>query len=725
MSSQNPVFIPGPTNIPERLRHACNVPTIDHRSASFGAIFRPLFPGVREVLKSRDAEIVLFPATGTAGWEAALTNTLSPGDRVLAARHGMFSHRWIDMGQRLGLDVEVIEAPWGAGAPVAAMGEALAADRDHRIKAVLVTHNETATGVRSDVAGVRKAMDAAGHPALLLVDGVSSIASMDFRMDEWGVDVAVTGSQKGFMLPAGLAIVGVSRKALAAMETARLPRCFLDFRDMIATNAKGGYPYTPPVNLLYGLGASLEMLREEGLPAVFARHRRIAEGIRRAVDAWGLRLCARTPDLYSDTVSAVVVPEGFDGTRVVTHAAVEIRRRLRRRPRRGRRPGLPHRPSRQPDRRHGALGPRDRRDGHGRPRFPDPAWQRRRGGAGLLPHHRRDRPARSRLRRSPMTVETATALDLPTYDDVLAAHARIKPWVHRTPILTSRFIDELAGASLYFKCENFQKAGAFKVRGACNAVFGLPDDKLARGVATHSSGNHALSLSYAAGRRGIPCHVVMPRTAPQAKKDAVRGYGGIITECEPSTSSREEVFARVQAETGADFVHPYNDPRVIAGQGTCSREIVEDLGPLDAVIAPIGGGGMISGTCLTLASVAPRTAIYAAEPEAADDAFQSFKQGRIVAYDAPVTVADGLKVPLKERTWHFVSRYVTDVLTASEEEIVDAMRLTWARLKIVIEPSSAVPLATILKNRDVFAGKRVGVVITGGNVDLDKLPWQN
>jgi threonine dehydratase len=321
-------------------------------------------------------------------------------------------------------------------------------------------------------------------------------------------------------------------------------------------------------------------------------------------------------------------------------------------------------------------------------------------------------------------MDTRTDPTLPVWEDVLAAHERIRPHIHRTPILTSRVIDELAGATLFFKCENFQKAGAFKVRGACNAVFGLPEAIAAKGVATHSSGNHALSLSYAAGRRGIPCHVVMPRTAPQAKKDAVRAYGGIITECEPSTSSREAYFARLQAETGADFVHPYNDGRVIAGQATCAKEMIEDLGPLDAIIAPIGGGGMVSGTCLTCSAIAQGTRIYAAEPQAADDAFQSFRQGRIVAYDAPVTVADGLKVPLKERTWHFVSRHVTDVLTAGEEEIIAAMRLTWARLKIVIEPSSAVPLAAILGNRDIFAGQRVGVIITGGNVDLDRLPWQ-
>ncbi|ERP88751.1 serine/threonine dehydratase [Labrenzia sp. C1B10] len=312
---------------------------------------------------------------------------------------------------------------------------------------------------------------------------------------------------------------------------------------------------------------------------------------------------------------------------------------------------------------------------------------------------------------------------IPTLEDMLVAHERIKPHIHRTPVLTSSFLNELTGAELFFKCENFQKAGAFKVRGASNAVFGLDEETAKAGVATHSSGNHALSLSYAAGRRCIPCHVVMPRTAPQAKKDAVRGYGGIITECEPSTSSREAVFAEVEARTGAEFVHPYNDPRVIAGQGTCSKELMEQTDGLNAVVAPIGGGGMVSGTCLTLSNLAPEVKIFAAEPEQADDAARSFRAGHIIADDAPETVADGLKVPLKELTWHFVSNHVTDILTASEQEIVDAMRLIWARMKIVMEPSSAVPLATILKNRDVFAGKRVGIIITGGNVDLGKLPW--
>ncbi|GJD53583.1 L-threo-3-hydroxyaspartate ammonia-lyase [Methylobacterium crusticola] len=315
-------------------------------------------------------------------------------------------------------------------------------------------------------------------------------------------------------------------------------------------------------------------------------------------------------------------------------------------------------------------------------------------------------------------------MDIPTLSDVLTAHERIKPYIHRTPVLTSSFIDTLAGAELFFKCENFQKAGAFKARGASNAVFGLDAAQAAKGVATHSSGNHGSCLSYAAGRRGIPCTVVMPRTAPRAKKDAVQGYGARVVECEPSTSSREAVFAEVVAATGAEFVHPYNDPRVIAGQATCSRELIEQVAGLDAVIAPIGGGGMVSGTCLTLSNLASNIRIYGAEPEQADDAYRSFKAGHIIADDAPSTIADGLKVPLKELTWHFVRNHVTDILTASEAEIVEAMELTWKRMKILIEPSCAVPLATILKNRDVFAGKRVGVILTGGNVDLHKLPWQ-
>jgi len=312
---------------------------------------------------------------------------------------------------------------------------------------------------------------------------------------------------------------------------------------------------------------------------------------------------------------------------------------------------------------------------------------------------------------------------IPTYDDMLTAHARIKPYIHRTPLRTSDFLNELTGAQLFFKCENFQEPGAFKVRGASNAVFGLDDAQAKMGVATHSSGNHASCLSYAANRRGIPCNVVMPSTAPQAKKDTVRRYGGQITECEPSTTSREETFAKVQAATGGNFVHPYNDPRVIAGQGTCAKEFIEQADGLDVVMAPIGGGGMISGTCLTLSNLAPEVQIIAAEPEQANDAYRSFKAGYIIADDAPKTIADGLLVPLKDLTWHFVSKHVTDILTASEEDIIHAMKLTWKHLRIVMEASSAVPLATILKNKDRFAGKRVGIIITGGNVDLDILPW--
>ncbi|MFM7656881.1 MAG: L-aspartate--glyoxylate aminotransferase BhcA [Paracoccaceae bacterium] len=317
MSAQNPVFIPGPTNMPEELRKACDIPTLDHRSPAFGRMFRPAVAGVKRVLKMSAGEVFLLPSTGTGGWEAAISNTLSPGDTVLAARFGMFSHRWIDLCQRHGLSVEILETPWGQGAPVARIEAALRADTAHKIKVVLATHNETATGVKSDIAGIRAAMDAAGHPAMLFVDGVSSIASMPFDFDGWGVDIAVAGSQKGFMLPAGLAILGVSPKALAAMDTARLPRCFFDLADQIRSNATGGFPYTPPVGLIAGLSRSIEMLEDEGLEAVYARHHRLAEGVRRAVAAWGMAPCAASPDLYSDTITAVLVPKGCNGTDLV------------------------------------------------------------------------------------------------------------------------------------------------------------------------------------------------------------------------------------------------------------------------------------------------------------------------------------------------------------------------------------------------------------------------
>ncbi len=321
MSFQNPVFIPGPTNIPESLRKACDMPTIDHRSPLFGQILHPARAGVRQILKSDNAEVFIFPSTGTGGWETALTNTLSPGDKVLAARNGMFSHRWIDMCQRHGLSVQVVETTWGAGLPAERYEEILAADKNHEIKAVLATHNETATGVKSDIAAVRRALDASGHPAMLFVDGVSSIASMDFRFDEWGVDVAVTGTQKGFMLPAGLAIVGFSPKAMEATKTAILPRTFFDVHDMAKGYANNAYPYTPAVGLLNGLNQACDMLLREGLENVFARHHRIAEGVRAAVGAWGLDLCATDPSVYSDTVSAIRTPEGFNATDIVTHAA--------------------------------------------------------------------------------------------------------------------------------------------------------------------------------------------------------------------------------------------------------------------------------------------------------------------------------------------------------------------------------------------------------------------
>lgn len=320
MSDQNPLFIPGPTNIPDRLLSAMHVQTRDHRSPDFVETFAPVLEDTKKVFRTTDGKVITFPSSGTGGWEAAVTNTLSPGDKVLVARYGMFSHRWIDLCQRHGLDVQIIECPWGSGAPADKFEAALAADTAHEIKAVLVTHNETATGVKSDIAGVRGAMNAASHPALLFVDCVSSLASMDFRMDEWGVDIAVSGSQKGFMLATGMAILCVRPKALAAMETAKLPRTFFDFRDMMNANASGGFPYTPPLQLIYGMRESLKMLFEEGLDNVYARHFRLAEGVRQAVHAWGLELVAQSPDLYSDTVSAIYVPEGFDSNALTSRA---------------------------------------------------------------------------------------------------------------------------------------------------------------------------------------------------------------------------------------------------------------------------------------------------------------------------------------------------------------------------------------------------------------------
>ena len=323
MSNQNPVFIPGPTNMPDRLRAIMLAQTMDHRAPDFAGVFRPMLEDTKKVFGTTEGEVITFPGSGTGGWEAAVANTLSPGDRVLVARYGLFSHKWIDLCQRFGLDVQVIDVPWGEGLPVARFEEILRADTEGRIKAVLATHNETATGVVSDIAGLRRAMDAAGHGALLLVDGVSSIGSMDFRFDDWGVDVAVTGSQKGFMLPAGLAITCFSEKAIAASKTATLPRTFWSIDDMRKGYAANAYPYTPAVGLLNGLKLATDMLLAEGLDNVFARHARIADGVRAAVHAWGMTPCAVSPELYSNTVTAIRTPEGFNASTIVERAAHE------------------------------------------------------------------------------------------------------------------------------------------------------------------------------------------------------------------------------------------------------------------------------------------------------------------------------------------------------------------------------------------------------------------
>lgn len=308
------LFIPGPTNVPESVRRAMNVPMQDHRAPDFPDLTLPLFEDLRKIFAMRDGRVFLYPGSGTGGWEAAISNTLNRGDKVLMSRFGQFSHLWVDMARRLGLEVICIDVEWGRGVPVQDYESHLA--RDSSIKAVFVTHNETATGVTSDVAAVRRVMDAQASAALLFVDGVSSIASIDFRQDEWGVDLAVTGSQKGLMLPAGLAVLGVSEKALEASRRATMERCYFDFADMVKANDAGYFPYTPPVPLLYGLRASLDMLFEEGLPQVFARHHRLAEGVRRGVRALGLELCAAGPRWYSDTVSAIRVPEHVDGAEV-------------------------------------------------------------------------------------------------------------------------------------------------------------------------------------------------------------------------------------------------------------------------------------------------------------------------------------------------------------------------------------------------------------------------
>ncbi|MBT6078170.1 MAG: aminotransferase class V-fold PLP-dependent enzyme [Oceanospirillaceae bacterium] len=320
MQHQNPIFIPGPTNTPDVLKAAMNISNFDHRAPDFADHYIPLLNDLKKVFKTETGQVLLFSATGTGGWEGAISNTLCPGDKVLIARYGMFSQRWIDLCQRFGLDVEVVDCEWGTGAPIEEFGRRLTADTQGQIKAVLVTHNETATAVKSDVHGVRKVMNTANHESLLMVDAVSSLASMEFRMDDWGVDIVITGAQKGFMLNTGLAIVGVSPKAMRATKTATLPRCFFDFNDMANANAIGSYPYTPPVQLFNGLRASVSLLLNEGMDNVYARHQRIAEGVRAAVAAWGLDLCAKSPDLYSDTVTAIMVPQGKDANLITQHA---------------------------------------------------------------------------------------------------------------------------------------------------------------------------------------------------------------------------------------------------------------------------------------------------------------------------------------------------------------------------------------------------------------------
>ena len=317
---RNFLFVPGPTNLPDRVVRAMAVASEDHRSPTFPDLVKPLFPALKKVFGTEKGHAFIFPASGTGGWEAAITNTLSPGDKVLAQRFGQFSHLWIDLCRRQGLEVVVQEREWGTGNDPALIEETLKADKNHEIKAVLATHNETATGVTSDIAAIRKAMDNAKHPAMLFVDGVSSIGSLEFKMDEWGVDVIVAGSQKGFMLPAGLLLMAASPKAIEKGKTNKGRRAYFEFQDMIAQNANGYFPYTPSVPLLYGLKEALAILFEEGLDQVYKRHHHLGEGVRAAVAAWGLKTCAKEPKWNSDTVTAIVVPEGFDAAKVIETA---------------------------------------------------------------------------------------------------------------------------------------------------------------------------------------------------------------------------------------------------------------------------------------------------------------------------------------------------------------------------------------------------------------------
>ncbi|HEY0802407.1 MAG TPA: aminotransferase class V-fold PLP-dependent enzyme [Steroidobacteraceae bacterium] len=321
MAGRNFLFVPGPTNVPDRVLRAMSVASEDHRSPDFPTLARACLDGLKPIFKTTTGSPILFPSSGTGCWEAALTNCLDPGARVLIARFGQFSHLWADMCKRLGFEVEVLETPWGEGAPIDGYLSALQSDPQHKFKAVLVCHNETATGVTSDVAAIRGAMDSVNHPALLFVDAVSALASIDFRMDEWGVDVCISGSQKGLMLPAGLGVTCVSQKALEAAKRSKSRRCYFDFADMVSANASGYFPYTPSYQMLCALREALNMIAEEGLENVFRRHSYLAGGARAAVmQGWKLKLCAIAPKWYSDTVTAVMVPEGLDAAAVIARA---------------------------------------------------------------------------------------------------------------------------------------------------------------------------------------------------------------------------------------------------------------------------------------------------------------------------------------------------------------------------------------------------------------------
>jgi threonine dehydratase len=313
--------------------------------------------------------------------------------------------------------------------------------------------------------------------------------------------------------------------------------------------------------------------------------------------------------------------------------------------------------------------------------------------------------------------------NLPTYADIEKAHERIRPYIHRTPVLSSQSINQIVGAELFFKCENLQKVGAFKFRGACNSVFSLTPEEAKNGVCTHSSGNHAAALALAARMRGIPAYIVMPNNAPEIKKKAVAGYGAQITFCEPTLAARESTLKQVAEQTGATEIHPYNYFNVICGQGTAAKELIEETGTLDVVMAPVGGGGLLSGTALSTKALLPSAKVIAAEPTGADDAFRSFYSKTLQPSVAPKTIADGLLTSLGSITFKIILNEVDQIATVSEENIVAAMRMIWERMKIIIEPSSAVPLAAILENKVDVKGKKVGIILSGGNVDLGRLPF--